>query len=183
MPESSVDLIHIEKSYYLGPDKGGERAYQLLSESMKSSGKIAVGRFWTRGKVQLVLIRPYHGGLLLHYVFYANEVRGFEEIVPKAAAAFKDIERELATRLIEQLSSVEFKAEKYRDEYQDRVRDAVDQKIAGKEIAFAESPPEPKILDLFEALKRSIKIEEAQPANAAPPESKGGGKKKAAGSR
>src|SRR6185369_2696671 len=74
VPESTVDLVHMEKSYYIGPDKGGERAYQLLSKTLQKVGMIAVGRFWTRGKEQLVLLRPYKAkGLILHYVYYANE--------------------------------------------------------------------------------------------------------------
>ncbi len=68
VPESTVDVVYAEKSYYLGPDKGGEKAYQLLAQSMKRSGKIAVGRYNTRGREQLVLIRPYHHGLIMHYV-------------------------------------------------------------------------------------------------------------------
>src|SRR5205814_1781677 len=66
VPESTVDFVYIEKTYWLGPDKGGDRAYRLLSEAMTRSKQIAVGRFWTRGKEQLVLVRPYKKGLSLH---------------------------------------------------------------------------------------------------------------------
>jgi len=74
----SVDLVHVEKSYYLGPDKGGDKAYRLLSESMTKTGRAAVGRWSARGKEQLVLIRAYgQDGLILHQLYYANEVRSF----------------------------------------------------------------------------------------------------------
>lgn len=162
VPESTVDLVYMDKSYYLGPDKGGDRAYQLLSQAMKRAGKIAVGRFWTRGREQLVLIRPYHEGLIMHYVYYANEVRSFADVGVPSGGAFKDIELELADKLIEQLSTSAFEAEKYHDEYEDRVKAAVEQKIAGKEITVADEAPKAQIIDLFEALKRSL-------ATAAPP--------------
>ncbi len=173
VPESTVDLVYLEKSYYLGPDKGGDRAYQLLSQAMRRTGKIAVGRFWTRGKEQLVLIRPYRQkGLILHYVYYANEVRAFDEVGTGADATFKDIEMELADKLVEQLSSAEFEPDKFRDEYQDRVRSAVEQKVAGEEIVVAEEAPKAQIIDLFEALKRSLGGAEAgaePPPSAKPP--------------
>ncbi len=171
VPESTVDLVYMEKSYYIGPDKGGDKAYQLLAQAMKRSNKIAVGRYNTRGREQLVLIRPYHQGLIMHYVYYATEVRSFDDVGIGSATAFKDIELDLADKLIEQLSSAEFKADKYRDEYQDRVKSAVDQKVAGKEITVTEEAPKAQIIDLFEALKRSL-ASGAAPPSAKPAEEK-----------
>src|SRR6266566_5079652 len=92
VPASTVDWIYISKTYYLGPDKGGDKAYRLLSEAMERTEKIAVGRYWTRGKEQLVLLRPYKQGLMLHYAYYANEVRSFEEVDTGATVTFKAIE-------------------------------------------------------------------------------------------
>ncbi len=186
VPESTVDLVYMEKSFYLGPDKGGDRAYQLLAQSMKRSGKIAVGKYCTRGREQLVLIRPYHKGLIMHYVYYANEVRSFEDVGIGGDATFKDIELDLADKLIEQLATSEFKADKFKDEYQDRVKTAVDQKISGKEISVSEEAPKAQIIDLFEALKRSLAASDkkddkapdsAKPVKKAAPRD---GKKKAA---
>ena len=158
VPEGSVDLVQIEKSYYLGPDKGAEKAYQLLALAMTQSKRVAVGRFWTHGKLQLVLVRAYKDeGLILHYAFYAGEVRAFEGIAPSKKAEFKDVEVDLAKKLIKQLSSDGFRPEKYRDEYRDRVRAAVDQKVAGQEMKVADEGPAPTITDLFEALKRSVR--------------------------
>lgn len=156
VPEDSVDLLVVEKSYYLGPDKGGERAYQLLSRAMREMEVLGVGRYWTRGKVQLVLIRPYKKGLILHYAFYSNEVRDFEGIAPAGDGEFKDIEMDMARRYVDSLTSESFRPDKYKDEYEGRVRAAVDQKIAGQDITVAAEPPKASIIDIFEALKRSL---------------------------
>lgn len=157
VPESSVDLLYIDKTYYLGPDKGGDRAYKLLSNAMKKTERVAVGRFSTRGRDQLVLVRSYRGGLLLHYVYYADEVRSFEDVErPSDNVSFKAVEEELAERLIQQLEVAEFEPEKFKDEYRDRVMAAVDQKAAGEELTVAPAEPVAQIIDLFEALKRSL---------------------------
>ncbi len=157
VPEDTVDFVHIEKSYYLGPDKGGDKAYQLLSKSMQRTKRVAVGRYWTRGKEQLVLIRPYRSrGLILHYVYYSNEVRAFDEIELGSETAFKPMEEQLADKLIEQLAKREFNAKEFKDEYEERVKSAVEAKVSGQEIVVAQEAPKAQIIDLFEALKRSL---------------------------
>jgi DNA end-binding protein Ku len=156
VPASTVDWIYISKTYYLGPDKGGDKAYHLLSEAMERTEKIAVGRYWTRGKEQLVLLRPYKKGLMLHYAYYSNEVRSFDEVDTGATVTFKPVEAELADKLIQQLTIPEFNPEAYKDEYVERVKTAVEQKIAGQEVAVAPEQPTAQIIDLFEALKRSL---------------------------
>ncbi len=164
VPLESVDFVQVEKSYYLGPDKGGDKAYKLLSQAMGGKARVAVGRWAARGKEQLVLIRPYADeGLILHQLYYSNEVRAFDEIETGAKLSFSDKERELAEKLIEQLSSEEFEAEKYSDTFSDRVRTAVDQKVAGQEITIAPEAPKAQIIDLFEALKKSLAEKPAPP--------------------
>ena len=166
VPLSSVDFVQVEKSYYLGPDKGGDKPYRLLSQCMVAQGVVAVGRWAARGKEQLVLIRP-HGddGLLLHQLYYSNEVRSFEEIDTGAVFEFSDVERDLALKLIEQLSSDEFDATRYRDSYEERVRAAVEEKVAGQDITVAPEAPKAKIIDLFEALKKSLSDAQERTAN------------------
>src|SRR5215475_14853608 len=78
VPISSIDPIYFEKTYLLGPDKGGQKAYRLLREAMDKAGKGAVAKFSSRGRQQLVLLRQAQGGLVLHGLYYADEVRGFE---------------------------------------------------------------------------------------------------------
>lgn len=156
VPLDSVDLIQVEKTYYLGPDKGGDKAYALLSASMNETGKVAVGRWAAKGKEQLVLIRPYRNGLLLHQMFYANEVRAFDEVDTGAKVEFREVERDLAIKLINELTTEKFDATKYHDEYADRVKAAVEQKVAGQEVAIVGEVPKAEIIDLFEALKASL---------------------------
>ena len=123
------------------------------------------GRWASRGKEQLVLVRPHgDGGLILHQLFYANEVRAFDEIDTGATFTFSDKERELADRLIDQLTTEKFEPANYHDSYSDRVRAAVEQKVQGQEITVAPEAPKAQIIDLFEALKKSLET-------AAPPKS------------
>ena len=156
VPEETVDFIYIEKTYYLGPDKGGDRAYKLLSEAMDRMERIAVGRWGARGKEQLVLLRPYKGGLVMHMVYYADEVRAMDDVDYPGKLEFKKVEEELADKLIEQLSVDEFQPDKFHDDYRDRVLAAVEQKAAGQEVTTAPEAPQAQIIDLFEALKRSL---------------------------
>jgi DNA end-binding protein Ku len=156
VPIETFDFLQIEKTYYLSGDKGGDKAYRLLSQSMDKKEKVAVGRWAARGKEQLVLIRPYKGGLVLHQLFYANEVRSYEEVDDTAKFTFSDKERDLAERLIDQLSSDEFVPTRYHDDYADRVRAAVEQKVAGQQVVVSAEAPRAQIIDLFEALKKSI---------------------------
>jgi len=170
VPEDAVDVVYMEKAFYIGPDKGGDKAYRLLAQAMEKTGKIAVGRFWTRGREQLVLMRPYlRKCLSMHYAYNSNDVRTYDWIGLQSETSFKDVEVELAQKLIDQLSADEFKPEKYRDEYEDRVRAAVEAKISGQEVVVAEEAPKAQIIDLFEALKRSLGTQEAAPASAKPP--------------
>lgn len=177
VPEDTVDLLYVEKSYFIGPDKGGDRAYRLLSDAMTRMNRIAVGRLGTRGKEQLVLLRPYQGGLLLHHVYYADEVRSFDEVDRPGAIEFKPVEEDLADKLVEQLSVDAFRPEQYHDDYRDRVLAAVEQKAAGQEIAALPEQPQAQIIDLFEALKRSLD-KSAAAAEAKGPEAEGEGEKK-----
>ena len=103
VPIASVDPIYFEKTYLLGPDKGGQKAYRLLREAMAKAGKGAVAKFSTRGRQQLVLLREAQGGLMMHALFYADEVRDFAEIDRGESVTLKPGELDLAVQLIEQL--------------------------------------------------------------------------------
>ena len=165
VPLARVDLIQIEKSYYLGPDKGGHKAFTLLAKAMREADTVAVGRLWSRGKTQLVLLRPYKKGLLLHQVHYASEVRSYDDVDLGDDVVFAEVEVELAGKLIEQLASPAFRPDKYHDEYSDRVRQAAEEKVAGQEITSLPEQPQAQIIDLFDALKKSL--EELEPADPA----------------
>ena len=157
VPENTVDFVYIERSQYLGPDKGGEKAFNLLSRAMRKMERIAVGRQWTRGKVNLVLLRPYKKGLILHHVYYANEVRSYEDVDLGPDVRFSDAEDELAGRLIEQLSQPAFDPEHFEDEYAARVAKAAAEKAEGQQITVSPEQPAAQIIDLFEALKQSLR--------------------------
>lgn len=190
VPLDCFDMIQVEKSYYLGPDKGGDKAYQLLSQSMLETGKVAVGRWSARGKEQLVVLRPYRDGLIFHQLYYADEVRAFEDIDTGATFNFAAAEKKLATQLIDQLSSEQFDAEKYEDTFRARVLAAVEQKVEGQEIQVAPEAPRAQIIDLFEALKQSLTETErerpkppkkAKPSKTAPGASRAKKAKKSSG--
>jgi DNA end-binding protein Ku len=172
VPLTSVDFVSVEKSYYLGSDKGGDKAYSLLSQAMTSKGKVAIGRWAARGKEQLVVVRPYQDGLILHQLYYANEVRAFSEIDGPAKLTISDKERDLAEKLIDQLSSDAFEADKYHDTYSDKVRAAVEQKAQGQEITVAPEAPKAQIIDLFDALKRTLATAPTPPPSVLKPPKK-----------
>ncbi|MBI4609807.1 MAG: Ku protein, partial [Candidatus Rokubacteria bacterium] len=157
VPLANVDPIYFEKTYYLGPDKGGEKAYRLLADAMAKTDRVALAKFVMRGKESLVLVRPAQGGLMLHTMYFADEVRDFGEIDKGQSAKIKEGELELALRLIDELSNGDFKPEQYQDEYRLRVLDLVNLKVEGKEItAVGPQVQRAQVIDLMEALKESL---------------------------
>lgn len=164
VPLSQVDPIYYEKAYLMGPDKGGQKAYRLLRDAMAKAGKAALATFSTRGKQQLVLLREGRGGLIMHALAYADEVRGFEEIDRGDSVTLKPGELELAVKLIEQLASPAFEPSKYEDNYRRQLLDLIERKAAGQEIvASPAQPPRAQIIDLMEALKASLSARQATP--------------------
>ena len=129
VPLDRVDPIYFEKTYYLGPDKGGEKAYRLLADAMAKTDKVALAKFVMRGKESLVLIRAAQGGLMLHTMYFADEVRDFGEIDKGSSAKLREGELELAMKLLGELANEAFEPTKYADEYRQRVLDLVNGKI------------------------------------------------------
>jgi DNA end-binding protein Ku len=157
VPLAEVDPIYFENAHYLGPDKGAEKAYHLLSEAMRDTGKVALAQFVSHGKEHLALIRSFDGGLVLHAMHYADEVRRLADIDLGAEPKFRENEIELARRLIDQLSAADFHPEQYRDQYRDRVQELVDKKVAGEEVTATEpEPARAQVIDLMAALKASL---------------------------
>jgi len=157
VPLEKVDPVYFEKAYYLGPDKGGEKPYRLLTDAMAKSGRVAVATFVMRGKESLVLIRPSSDGLMLHTMFFSDEVRSFGEIDKGQDAKIRAGEMDLAQQLIDGLSNDDFKPENYEDAYRVRVLQLIDSKVEGKEITVA--APEAaraQVIDLMDALKESL---------------------------
>ncbi len=169
LPTEKVDPIYFDKSYYLGPDKGGDRAYKLLSKVLEKSGRSALARYAARGKQYLVMLRPMDGGLVMQQLRYADEVRSISE-VPVGDAQVKDAELKLGLQIVDQAVADEFKPEAYEDDVRKRVLAAIEQKVAGHEIT-EEPAEEPKaqVIDLMEALKASLekKLADRRPARRA----------------
>lgn len=156
VPSERVPAIYYEKSYYLGPDKGGDRAYRLLGEAMRQTGRSALAKYAARGKMYLVLVTPHEEGLVLHQLYYADEVRPFSEI-PVGEGDVKESELRLAMQLVEQIASDDFNPDKYDDEVKTRIEAIIQKKVEGQEVSLA-APDAPKaeIIDLMEALKASL---------------------------
>jgi DNA end-binding protein Ku len=159
VPLDKVDPLYFEDAHYLGPERGAEKAYKLLSEAMKETDRVAVAQFVSHGKEHIGVIRPLtgDGGLVLHSMHYADEVRDFKDVPMDAHPKIRDNEINLARKLIEQLSNDAFEPEKYKDDYRERVQAVIEQKVAGEEIAISEAPRErAQVIDLMEALKQSL---------------------------
>jgi DNA end-binding protein Ku len=163
VPLEQVDPIYFEKTYYLGPDKGGDKAYRLLTDAMVKTDRVALAKFVMRGKETLVLIRASHDGLMLHTMYYADEVRDFGEIDKGKETSVRPGELDLAQRLIDELSSTEFKPEKYHDDYREKVLKVIESKVEGKEItSVAPQAQRTQVIDLMEALKQSLETRVSQ---------------------
>jgi DNA end-binding protein Ku len=156
VPLSEVERIYLDRAYYLGPDKGGDRAYRLLVEALKETGRAALGQYAVRGQQYLALVRPLGDVLVMEQLHYADEIKPAAE-VPTGETKIKPAELTLAKQLIEQSSTDEFHPEEYKDTVRGRVLEAIQQKVEGQDIT--EEPaeaPKAKIIDLMEALKQSL---------------------------
>ena len=166
VPAAKVDPVYFDGAYYLGPDKGGEKAYKLINEAMKQTGRAALAKWAARGKQYLVLIRPVGNGLVMQQLLYKDEVRPISE-VPIEEAELKDSELKLAVQLVEQIANDEFKPENYEDEVRKRYHEAIQRKVEGQEvITAAEAPKSAQIIDLMEALKASLAAKNTAAAQA-----------------
>jgi DNA end-binding protein Ku len=156
VPLATVDRVWLDRVYYLGPDKGGDRAYRLLAEALKETGRAALGQYAARGRQYLVLLRPMDGVLVMEQLHYQDELKPASE-VPLGAGEVKPGELKLAKQLIEQAATDEFHPERFSDQVRGRVLDAIQQKVEGQEITAEPAQEAPgKIIDLMEALKQSL---------------------------
>jgi DNA end-binding protein Ku len=156
VPLAKVDREYVDKVYYLGPDKGGDRAYRLLAAALQDTGFAALGQYAARGRQHLVLLRPLNGVLVMEQLHYADEVRPPTEVtIPEGEV--KPGELALAKQLIEQTANETFEPQKYKDTVRERVLETIQRKVEGQDIT-ADATPETggKIIDLMEALKASL---------------------------
>lgn len=156
VPADQVDRSYRDKVYYLGPDRGGDKAYRLLASAMQQTGLSALGRYAARGKQYLVLLSPMGDGLVMEQLRYAHEIKPFAE-VPLGNGEVKPAELKLAVQFIEQVASDTFVPDKYKDEVRERVLELIERKVAGEDITAAPAEaPQAQIIDLMAALRASI---------------------------
>jgi DNA end-binding protein Ku len=162
-----VDPVFFEKAYYLGPAPGGGKTYRLLAQAMRKQGKVAVARWVMGHREHLVLLRPFEEGLILHTMYYADEVRDFSALDLEGAEV-RDKEIALAEMLINELTEDRFDPLAYKDTYRERLMDKIRAKAEG-EVIVSEAPGQEQaaeVVDIMEALRRSLEGS-AKPAAAA----------------
>jgi DNA end-binding protein Ku len=175
--QEQIDPIFYDHNYYLAPAAGGAKAYRLLLDAMRESGKVGIGRVVIRSKQQLCALRPVGDALALTTMLFGDEVLPtdrIDELESVAEAPASERELKMAEQLIESLSADEFDPSRYRDEYRERVLELIERKAAGEEIAIQPQAEEPAAApDLMAALEaslaavRSASSDEPRPAKAA----------------
>jgi DNA end-binding protein Ku len=173
VPLEKVDPLYFEKAYYLGPDKGAEKSYRLLSRAMRETGRCALAKYAARGKQYLVLLRPLEDGVVMQELKYPDEVKAFSEI-PVGEGDVKDAELKLAKQLIDQIANDAFEPGKYKDDVKERILAQIQRKVQGEAVvASPDAAPTGQIIDLMEALKASLARKDEQAAEPAAEERKG----------
>jgi DNA end-binding protein Ku len=169
VPLQSIDPVYYDKTYYLGPDKGGAKPYALLVEALRESKRCAVGSWSTKGKQHTVALRPSGDVLVMQQLYFANEIRPTNEVVLPEVAT-KEGERKLALQLIEHQSADAFDPSAYTNEVKARIDAAIEEKVKGKEITMQSMPRRaaPNVVDLMEVLKKSLKDVEGSRGRASP---------------
>jgi DNA end-binding protein Ku len=166
VPLETVDPVYFAGTYYLAPDKGGSKPYSLLVAALKKSRQCAVGRWTSRGKEHVVVIRPLDDGLAMHQLHFQAEVRRMNDIGVEAAPV-SDAEMTLANQLVQHLSVERFDPDEFVDEFKGRVEAAIERKVQGKEVSLAEAPvssSKANVIDLMAALKASLNAREKKPS-------------------
>jgi DNA end-binding protein Ku len=168
VPLASVDPRYFERADYLGPGKGGERAFALFVRALEEMGMAAVAQYASRGKDYLVLLRAADHRIVMHQLFHADEVRPIDE-VPVSDSPVKAAELALARDLVSRLASERFDPGRYEDHVRQRIRKLIGSKVEGREVRESETaPPRAKVVDLMEALKASLEKRATAKATASP---------------
>jgi DNA end-binding protein Ku len=158
VPLESVDPVYFDATYYLVPDKGGTKPYSLLTAALKRARQCAIGRWTSRGKEHVIIVRAVDDGLAMHQLHFKAEVRSMKELGIETAAV-SEAELKLANQLIDQLALKRFNPDEFVDEHRGRVEAAIKRKVEGEEISLAETPADAgrgNVVDLMDALKASL---------------------------
>ena len=162
---SEMDPLYFDSSYYVSPEDAGVKAYQLLMKAMEESGYGAIAKLTMHQREHIVIVRPGTRGMTLHTMFYSNEIRAAESVSTDKVEV-KDQEKKLAQQLIESLAAP-FEPQKYRDEYQENLRAMISAKLQGRQVTEVPQPHLAPVIDLMEALKKSLAEKQAPAQTAA----------------
>jgi DNA end-binding protein Ku len=152
---ADVDPIFFESSYYLAPDEAGEKPYALLFEALRKTGCVGVAKIAMHNREHIVILRPGEHGILLHTMYYRDEIRQVEEFRTDRTLV-KEKELELAMTLVQSLEAP-FEPEKYKDDYRENLKAMIRAKVEGKQVVET-APVQHKapVIDILEALKLSL---------------------------
>jgi DNA end-binding protein Ku len=151
---NEVDPVYLESSYYLSPDEAGQKPYALFYSALQKSGYVGIAKITMHSREHIVILRPGKYGMLMHTMYYADEVRRTEEFRTDTSLV-KEKEMDLAMTLINTLAA-DFDPEKYKDTYRESVRAMIDAKVNGEEIVAAAAPAPAKVVDILTALQQSL---------------------------
>ena len=152
---SEVNMIYFEKDYYAVPDSGAEKAYELLRQSLLAEKKVAIAKTVMGTNEKLLVLYPTKNGIIVKTLFYEDEIASMPKSVPKMK--LDENELNMAKLLIQNMTKP-FEAAAYRDEYQARLREAIMKKIQGQEIVAVDSGEPSNVIDLMEALQKSLEL-------------------------
>jgi len=154
VPLESVDPVYFNTTYYLAPDKGGAKPYTLFATALRESKRCAVGRWATRGREYIVILRPVENAIVLHQLHFAPEVVPMSDLEVEDVKV-RDAELKLAQQLIDQQTTDRFDPTAYTDEVKARIEAAIQKKVEGEQITLAEpqAAAEGNVVDLMEALR------------------------------
>ena len=159
-----VDPIYLESSYYVAPDEGGEKAYALLFQALRESSFYAVAKVAMHNREHIIVLRPGAKGILSHTMYYQDEIRQVEEFRTDTSLV-KDKELAMAKMLISSLEA-DFEPQKYHDSYRDNLTKMIEDKIEGRKVVATPSEHIAPVIDIMEALKKSL-AEKRKPATVA----------------
>ena len=154
---AEVNMIYYEKDYYAVPDTGAEKAYELLRQALLSQKKVAIAKTVMGTNEKLLVLYPTREGIIVKTLFYYDEIAAMPKTVPKMK--LDENELNMAKMLIENMTKP-FVAEEYQDEYQARLREAIMKKIQGQDIVAVDTAASSNVIDLMEALKKSLELSE-----------------------
>jgi DNA end-binding protein Ku len=152
---SEVDPVYFESSYYMLPEEAGRRPYALLTKALEESEFVAIAKLTMHNREYTVFLRPHEGGMMLHTMYYAEEVRKVEGF-GRPDVELKESEVKVAHQLIKALAD-EWNPEKYHDDFQENLKKLIETKLEGGEVAEVEKPKKlAPVIDLMAALKQSL---------------------------